>query len=114
MRNKSYNIYKQYTLFKKKHYYKSDNVNTIDYYKNYYKNLPKIISTFLNEVNFNDFEVLYINSQNEFVTESKTTIPMNILITRNNTWLSGLFKVQIIFSNCDNTYFPVHLIDIIV
>lgn len=114
MSENSYNIIKQYILFKKKHYYKAKDINTIEYYKNCYKFLPKIISTFLNEIKFNNFKILYTNSQNELVTESKTTLPMNILITRNNTWLSGLFKVQIIFSKINDEYYPVHLIDIII
>lgn len=114
MSENSYNIYKQYVLFKKKHYYKAKSINTIEYYKTYYKFLPKVISTFSDEVNFNNFKILYTNSQNELITESKSPVPMNILITRNNTWFSGSFKVQIIFSKINNEYYPVHLIDIIV
>lgn len=106
--------FKQYNIFKRKHYYVSEQYNNKHYYnKLYNNNLPKIITCLQNEINSSDFNfVLNPNRVSEYIGISKTPLLIKICITRNMNWISDAYYVKIIFVKYNHKLYPVHLIDI--
>lgn len=107
--------FKQYIVFKQKHYYVSEQYNNVYYYRKLYNNnLPQIITCFDNEINISDFNLFPKSNNNgsEYIGISKYPLPLKICITRNMNWLSDKYYVKLVFVKYFNKLYPVHLIDI--